>query len=137
MILNIQYPEAADLLWSLYRELPEGKQREYAERVDLISSNLRHPHPDGKVILAESVSYETNLLPISHEHLHYDSRALADLIAALAEKLTGEAPHIKWIMDHSRNCLLIVPSTKNITWTKPEAEDNAFVVLQEVTPKPS
>jgi hypothetical protein len=49
MTLDVQYPEAAELLWSLFRELPEEKRRLYAKQVDRVASTLHHPPSDADV----------------------------------------------------------------------------------------
>lgn len=50
MLINLQVPEISELLWSLFRELDESKQAEYAERVDAASSLLFHPDLGGAVL---------------------------------------------------------------------------------------
>ena len=44
MILNIQFEEAANLLWEMFAKLPDEKTREaFASRVDAVASSLFHP----------------------------------------------------------------------------------------------
>ena len=43
MVIDIQFDEASDLLWELYREIPEGRRDVFSERANRVSCCLRHP----------------------------------------------------------------------------------------------
>lgn len=43
MLINIQFDEAAELLWDLFKAVPKGRQKEFAERVNRVSCCLQHP----------------------------------------------------------------------------------------------
>lgn len=43
MLIEVQYPEASELLWELFRELPEDVKPRFSERVNKVSSALDHP----------------------------------------------------------------------------------------------
>lgn len=43
MVINIQFDEAADLLWELFRAVPEERRTEFSERVNRAAACLQHP----------------------------------------------------------------------------------------------
>lgn len=55
MVINIQFEEASDLLWELFKSLPEDKKPEFSRRVDMVSSCLCHPsNTDDDIVLSVS-----------------------------------------------------------------------------------
>jgi len=52
MLINIQFDEAAELLWELYKAIPEERRAAFTPRVDKIASCLQHPNLDGAVVYA-------------------------------------------------------------------------------------
>jgi len=50
MIINIQIPEAAALIWELFKALPEEKKLIFATRVDAMASKFEHPNLDRFVV---------------------------------------------------------------------------------------
>ena len=51
MLINIQVPDVASLLWEMLKEMPPDTQAVYAPRVDEATSLLEHPNLDGAVLL--------------------------------------------------------------------------------------
>lgn len=49
MLINIQAPEVANLLWELFKMIPLEMQATYAPRVDKAASLFEHPTLDGCV----------------------------------------------------------------------------------------
>jgi hypothetical protein len=43
MLIEIKYVEASELLWDMFRELPESVQKRFSERVNKVSSVLDQP----------------------------------------------------------------------------------------------
>lgn len=56
MIVNIQFNEAADLLWEMFDAVSEDKREQFSLRVDKVSSALRHPDLGGAIILSISLN---------------------------------------------------------------------------------
>ena len=54
MMINVQVPEAAELIWELFKMLPKEKQPLFAAKCDSIASLLEHPNLDGAVVLTVS-----------------------------------------------------------------------------------
>lgn len=54
MLINIQVPEAATLLWELFEALPEESKPLFAQKVDAMASCFLHPNLDGNVIFTFS-----------------------------------------------------------------------------------
>lgn len=52
MIVNIQAPSVAKLLWEMLKEIPLDKQEIYAPRVDEAASLLEHPNLSGQCYYA-------------------------------------------------------------------------------------
>ena len=52
MIVNIQAPSVAKLLWEMLEEMPLDKQEIYAPRVDEAASLLEHPNLSGQCYYA-------------------------------------------------------------------------------------
>ena len=52
MHVEIQYPEAYDLLRDLMRELPIEKQDSFAGRVDRVCRELHHPSLGGTIVVS-------------------------------------------------------------------------------------
>jgi hypothetical protein len=51
MLVNIQAPDVANLLWDIFKELPHDLQEQYAERVNRAATLVEHPTLDGAVLL--------------------------------------------------------------------------------------
>lgn len=43
MLVNIQFEEAATLLWELHAAIPQDRRAEFSERVNQVSALLHHP----------------------------------------------------------------------------------------------
>lgn len=54
MLINIQVPEAAKLLWDLFKALPDESKPLFASRVDTMASKFDHPTLDGCIICTVS-----------------------------------------------------------------------------------
>lgn len=54
MLLNIQFEEAAELMWEMHQAIPKGEHDHFSARVDKISSQLSHPDLGGAIILSVS-----------------------------------------------------------------------------------
>jgi hypothetical protein len=54
MIINIQVPDAANLLYAMLNEIPPEKQDIYASRVNAVASFFQHPNLDDRVIFTLS-----------------------------------------------------------------------------------
>ena len=52
MIINVQVPEVAKLIWELFESLPEETKPLFAKRVDSGASLLEHPNLDGCVVFS-------------------------------------------------------------------------------------
>jgi hypothetical protein len=50
MLINIQVPEAAKLLWELFEALPEESKPAFAQKVDAMASTFEHPNLAGSVL---------------------------------------------------------------------------------------
>ncbi len=50
MIIDIQIPEAAKLLWELFESLPEASKPLFAPKVDVMASKFEHPSLNGAVV---------------------------------------------------------------------------------------
>lgn len=59
MLIDVQFPEIADLLWEIHGRLDAAAQDEYASRVDSASATLHHPSAGSDV----SVSLGCNGAP--------------------------------------------------------------------------
>lgn len=51
MLINIQAPDVANLLWEMLKAMPPDAQAIYAPRVDKVASLVEHPNLDGTVLL--------------------------------------------------------------------------------------
>ena len=51
MLINIQYEEAAQLLFDLLEALPEETRPKFFQQVNAIASELRHPNLERTVVL--------------------------------------------------------------------------------------
>ena len=51
MLLNIQFEEAAELMWEMHQAIPKDERNHFSARVDKISSQLRHPDLGGAINL--------------------------------------------------------------------------------------
>ena len=50
MLINIQVPDVANLLWEMLKKMPPEAQAIYAPRVDKAASLVEHPNLDGVVL---------------------------------------------------------------------------------------
>lgn len=50
MLINVQVPDAAKLLWDLFESLPNELKPLFALRVDSMASKFEHPNLDGFVV---------------------------------------------------------------------------------------
>jgi hypothetical protein len=50
MLINVQVPGVAKLLWDLFQSLPDESKPLFAPRVDAMASKFEHPNLDGFVV---------------------------------------------------------------------------------------
>jgi hypothetical protein len=50
MLINVQVPEAAKLLWDLFNSLPEESRPLFAPRIDAMASKFEHPNLVGFIV---------------------------------------------------------------------------------------
>jgi hypothetical protein len=51
MLINIQAPDVASLLWEMLKKMPPEEQAVYAPRVNKAASFVEHPNLDGAVLI--------------------------------------------------------------------------------------
>lgn len=54
MLINIQVPNVANLLWEMLKAMPPDMQVIYASRVNAAASLVEHPNLDGAVLFTFS-----------------------------------------------------------------------------------